>query len=656
MLWGVVVIHSMSTAAAASLMETWRYWVQPELRHAEEEYRVLRAEQSQLPETMHRPDFLQPGYRSLPAGVPSSEKWVQVDLGDVIQVDDIVLVPAVMPLADGGVAGVGFPVRFRVELSDDADFSRRETAADFTASDFPDPGTMPVVIGRASRAARYVRVTAIELRGEPDNHFFALGELVVSSGNRNVAQGARVTSLDSLVSPRWNEPSLTDGSSVAGRPVEGYALPTNGYHGREESVPMARQWVQVDLGRLVRLEEVRLVPARPVDFPDTIGFGFPLRFKIEVSDDPAFLESSVVVDQTGEDFPNPGDRRVVLLAGGLTGRYVRVTAEKLSARRLPDEYVFALAEMEVMAGGVNVAFEKEVTESAPLGEVAGVGRWAPEFLVDGIAPGEGVGTYADWLSRLARRYVVDSEMKPVAARVVVLREMAEKRLGWMACVLAGFGLVAGMGVFWLVRWRQRWQMRRLRTRIAQDLHDDIGSNLGSIALMGQLGVEAAPDVEAMRSELEDIRRVAAETADSMHDIVWLISPGMRTAGDLASRLREPAGLLLSGLDWKLEVEGLGQGRQLSIEAQRDIFLVFKEVLHNIRQHAGAAKVDILLSQSARDLCLRVADDGCGFEAGGGRRGRGLANIESRAKGCGGRLRVETAPGSGTTVTLTHPLK
>ena len=398
------------------------------------------------------------------------------------------------------------------------------------------------------------------------------------------------------------------------------------------------------------------MPARPVDFPDTIGFGFPLRFKIEVSDDPAFLESSVVVDQTGEDFPNPGDRRVVLLAGGLTGRYVRVTAEKLSARRLPDEYVFALAEMEVMAGGVNVAFEKEVTESAPLGEVAGVGRWAPEFLVDGIAPGEGVGTYADWLSRLARRYVVDSEMKPVAARVVVLREMAEKRLGWMACVLAGFGLVAGMGVFWLVRWRQRWQMRRLRTRIAQDLHDDIGSNLGSIALMGQLGVEAAPDVEAMRSELEDIRRVAAETADSMHDIVWLISPGMRTAGDLASRLRETAGLLLSGLDWKLEVEGLGQGRQLSIEAQRDIFLVFKEVLHNIRQHAGAAKVDILLSQSARDLCLRVADDGCGFEAGGGRRGRGLANIESRAKGCGGRLRVETAPGSGTTVTLTHPLK
>ena len=199
-------------------------------------------------------------------------------------------------------------------------------------------------------------------------------------------------------------------------------------------------------------------------------------------------------------------------------------------------------------------------------------------------------------------------------------------------------------------------MRRLRTRIAQDLHDDIGSNLGSIALMGQLGVEAAPDVEAMRSELEDIRRVAAETADSMHDIVWLISPGMRTAGDLASRLRETAGLLLSGLDWKLEVEGLGQGRQLSIEAQRDIFLVFKEVLHNIRQHAGAAKVDILLSQSARDLCLRVADDGCGFEAGGGRRGRGLANIESRAKGCGGRLRVETAPGSGTTVTLTHPLK
>ena len=656
MLTAAVVFHVMNAAAASSLVETWRYWLQPELRHAEEEWRLLRAEQSLLPETVHRPDFLQPGYRSLPAGVSSSEKWVQVDLGGVLPVDDIVLIPAVLPSVEGGVAGVGFPVRFRVELSTEVDFARRETAADFTAADFPNPGTMPVVIGRAGRDARYVRVTAMELRGEPDNYFFALGELVVSSGNRNVAQGARVTSLDALISPRWNAQSLTDGSSVAGRPVERYALPTNGYHGRVETESLVRQWVQVDLGRVVRLDEVRLVPARPVDFPYTIGFGFPLRFKIEVSDDPAFLESSVVVDQTGQDFPNPGDRRVVWPAGGLCGRYVRVTAEKLWTRRLPDEYVCALAEMEVIAGGVNVAFEMAVTESAPLGEEVGVGRWSPEFLVDGIAPREGVGTYADWLSRLARRYVVDSEITPVAARIVVMREMAEKRLGWMACALASFGVVVGVGGFWLVRWRQRWQMQRLRTRIAQDLHDDIGSNLGSIALMGQMGVESAPDVDAMRSELEEIRRVAAQTADSMHDIVWLISPGTRTSGDLASRLRETAGLLLAGLEWNLRVEGLGHGRLLSIEAQRDIFLVFKEVLHNIRQHAGAGKVDILLAQSARDLCLRVADDGCGFEAGGECRGRGLANIESRAKGGGGRLRVETAPGCGTTVTLTHPLK
>ncbi len=643
-----------SAAPEPSLLEKWRQFVQPGLREAEARLQELRAERAALPVGDSRPDFSRPGYRSLSAGMPLEEKWVQVDLGGVVPVDDIVLIPSVLPAPDGAAVTTGFPVRYRVEVSRDEFFSTAESAADFSTADQPDPGAMPVVLRKVGRTARYVRVTALQLRGEPDNYFFALGELVVCSGNRNIAQGAPVAALDSFESPRWSLDGLTDGSSVAGRPVEQRSLPTNGYHGREETRADVAQWVQVDLGAALPLEEVRLVPARPVDFADTIGFGFPRRFKVEAAADAEFTQPVLIAGCTAEDFPNPGDRHVRLPAGGVTGRFVRVTAENLWPRHRSRDFVFALAEMEVLSRGVNAAAGKPVSESSPLEMRTSL--WAPEYLVDGIAPREGVGTYAEWLSSLARRHAIDRETAALTSRAAELREAAETRLAWIACGTGAGVVAAGALALWMGRVRQQRQTRRLRTRIAQDLHDEIGSNLSSIGLLSQLGLDAAHDSRAMRTELEEIRRVATQTADSMHDIVWLISPGTKSGGDLVSRLRETAGRMLGGLDWTLHTDGVASRRSPPLELQRELFLVFKEALHNIRRHAGAHRVEISLTAAGRNLTLRIADDGCGFDSASVRRGHGLASMQQRAAACRGRLAVESRPGGGTVLTLTIPWK
>ncbi len=80
---------------------------------------------------------------------------------------------------------------------------------------------------------------------------------------------------------------LRDLPSPTSRP----ASPTNGYHSAIYPKPDATVWVQVDLGSTVLIDEIRLVPARPTDFPDTPGFGFPIRFRLEISDDPDFRPS-----------------------------------------------------------------------------------------------------------------------------------------------------------------------------------------------------------------------------------------------------------------------------------------------------------------------------------------------------------------------------
>jgi hypothetical protein len=174
------------------------------------------------------------------------------------------------------------------------------------------------------------------------------------------------------------------------RPLGGSPSPGNGYHSAIRRTPDVTAWVQVDLGRSVPIEEVRLVPARPVDFPDTPGFGFPHRFRVEVSDDPAFApsRSSTIVEEDRPDSEPMKDEPYVVRSFGRSARYVRVTATRLWKRT--GDYVFALSELEVIAGGQNVA--RGATVSA-LDTIDG-GLWGRARLVDGFdsrraRPGEG---------------------------------------------------------------------------------------------------------------------------------------------------------------------------------------------------------------------------------------------------------------------------
>lgn len=78
-----------------------------------------------------------------------------------------------------------------------------------------------------------------------------------------------------------------------------------------------------------------------------------------------------------------------------------------------------------------------------------------------------------------------------------------------------------------------------------------------------------------------------------------------------------------------------------------LLAVLREALSNVARHAGASRVDVVVTAGA-DVVLRVVDDGRGVTAGDD-RGRGLANIEQRARSLGGRFTVNTDAGDTGTV-------
>ncbi|MDR3620412.1 MAG: DUF1549 domain-containing protein, partial [Paludisphaera borealis] len=168
----------------------------------------------------------------------------------------------------------------------------------------------------------------------------------------------------------------------AGKPA--VERPEYGYHSALANEADSPRWIQVDLGRTATVERVALWGCRD-DFNGIgAGFGFPVRYKVEISDDPAFaLKATTIVDRTEADAPNPGTAPQTFAARGARGRHVRVTATRL-AERLND-YNFALAELEVFdAAGANLAAGAKV---AALDSIEAPPRWRAVNLVDGYAPG-----------------------------------------------------------------------------------------------------------------------------------------------------------------------------------------------------------------------------------------------------------------------------
>ena len=89
------------------------------------------------------------------------------------------------------------------------------------------------------------------------------------------------------------------------------------------------------------------------------------------------------------------------------------------------------------------------------------------------------------------------------------------------------------------------------------------------------------------------------------------------------------------------------------DVRRQLYLVFKEALHNIRRHASARHVAVALSRDGGGWRLSVEEDGKGFDVTRESEGQGLRSMRRRAERVGGRLEVMSSPGR-TTLTLTLP--
>jgi len=274
--------------------------------------------------------------------------------------------------------------------------------------------------------------------------------------------------------------------------------------------------------------------------------------------------------------------------------------------------------------------DPEVDQSAPRLVEASAALYVPLVVRDAA-----VGVIVAYDKQNAMRRFSDADMRlahAFANRVAVAVELSE-RVGRRAVR----ALLEG----------QETERRRL----ARELHDETGQALASIllglkSLEREVGAEPLGVVrQLVDSALGDVRRLTVELRPPALDDFGLAAALER----LASVIEERSSLTL---DVNVNVP---QGK-LPPEHETAIYRIVQEALTNVIKHASARSVSIVVASSNGSVRAIVEDDGNGFATSNVREhALGLVGMRERAQLLGGRLDVESAPGSGTTILVEIPV-
>lgn len=194
-----------------------------------------------------------------------------------------------------------------------------------------------------------------------------------------------------------------------------------------------------------------------------------------------------------------------------------------------------------------------------------------------------------------------------------------------------------------------------RARIAREIHDGVAQSLAFVALkLDLVGRKLRSDPDKAEEEVKAASALLREQIREVRRSIFALRPVDLERYGLLETVRRY--VLDFGEQNGVKTQ-LDMGGDLSLSAGDEavMFRILQESLNNVAKHARAREVSVTLHAEAGAVLLRVRDDGAGFDpaAVSGRvstaGGLGLVQMEERLQSRGGKYRISSAPGEGTTV-------
>ncbi len=201
---------------------------------------------------------------------------------------------------------------------------------------------------------------------------------------------------------------------------------------------------------------------------------------------------------------------------------------------------------------------------------------------------------------------------------------------------------------------------RERDRIAEELHDQVGQRL----ILGKIKLDSLASLlppNQFNNEVEVLNDLLEQSVQDIRSLIFQLRPpilasvGLEAAVQwLGEELKEEYGL-------QIEFSDDNNPKPLKYEVRSAVFQVIRELLINVRKHAGTKHVKIMIKRETGQMVANIEDNGIGFDRSivlhksSKECGFGLFSVEQKIDYLGGELVIDTAPGQGTRVTIKVPL-
>jgi len=194
-----------------------------------------------------------------------------------------------------------------------------------------------------------------------------------------------------------------------------------------------------------------------------------------------------------------------------------------------------------------------------------------------------------------------------------------------------------------------------RRRIAGELHDSLGQQLLIIKNWATLALSSGVGGERVKEPLTEISSTASHAIDEVRGIAHNLRPYALEKLDLNNAIQDLIDQVAATSPIQFTTDLAPMKGVFAREVEVSIYRIVQEALNNTVRHSRATHARVTIWREADLVELKIADDGCGFTPDDGgtgtqrRQGFGLRGIAERVRMLGGRVTIQSSPGSGSTI-------
>ncbi len=202
----------------------------------------------------------------------------------------------------------------------------------------------------------------------------------------------------------------------------------------------------------------------------------------------------------------------------------------------------------------------------------------------------------------------------------------------------------------------------MRQKLARDLHDGPTQKIAGLVMqLDYISHLLSQNPDEAKKELEKARATAQQTVKEIRTALFALRPLALETKGLSAALQQYGERLRETENLAITIEPGDFGSELDMNTAATVFAIIDEAVTNARKHADNSSIYVTAERRSNALVATIRDDGPGFDVDQvldsyeKRSSLGLRNMRDRAMLINGDLRIDSAPGRGTRITLIVPL-